>query len=189
MKKKEKGQYGYIRFYKRTKLLVTLILAIMIASIILSMLLVFGDTSRVGIVFAILLVLPFAKFLIAYIMCAKFEPMPEASYQKIQGQTDACDMIYDFVISQTEGMHFYDAVCVRNGSVYAYVSDKNYTANKKEYETFMQKALTNSKYNYIIHIYNDVNTFAKKIHTIQTPNDNTKLIDNYMREQLLTFCV
>ena len=48
----------------------TLILAFMIASIILSMLLAFGDTGRIGIVFAILLVLPFAKFLIAYIMCA-----------------------------------------------------------------------------------------------------------------------
>ena len=41
MKKKEKGQYGYINYYKKGKLLVTLILAIMIASIILSMLLVF----------------------------------------------------------------------------------------------------------------------------------------------------
>ena len=38
MKKKEKGQYGYINYYKKGKLLVTLILAIMIASIILSML-------------------------------------------------------------------------------------------------------------------------------------------------------
>ena len=66
MKKKEKGQYGYINYYKKGKLLVTLILAIMIASIILSMLLAFGDTGRIGIIFAILLVLPFAKFLIAY---------------------------------------------------------------------------------------------------------------------------
>ena len=70
MKKKEKGQYGYIDYYKKGKLLVTMILAIMIASIILSMLLAFGDTGRIGIIFAILLVLPFAKFLIAYIMCA-----------------------------------------------------------------------------------------------------------------------
>ena len=55
MKKKEKGQYGYINYYKKGKLIVTLILAIMIASIILSMLLAFGDTGRIGIVFAILL--------------------------------------------------------------------------------------------------------------------------------------
>lgn len=48
MKKKEKGQYGYIDYYKKGKLLVTLILAIMIASIILSMLLAFGDTGRIG---------------------------------------------------------------------------------------------------------------------------------------------
>ena len=149
MKKKEKGQYGYIDYYKKGKLLVTLILAIMIASIILSMLLAFGDTGRIGIIFAILLVLPFAKFLIAYIMCAKFQTMPQDVYDVVHGQTDETDMIYDLVITQTEGMHYYDAVCVRNGSVY----------------------------------------FAKKIHSIGEPNDKTKLIDQYMREQILTFCV
>jgi len=184
MKKKEKGQYGYINYYKKGKLIVTLILAIMIASIILSMLLAFGDTGRVGIVFAILLVLPFAKFLIAYIMCAKFQTMPQEIYDVVHGQTDETDMIYDLVITQTEGMHFYDAVCVRNGSVYALVKEE-----KKEYETFMQQALANSKYKYIVHLYTDVNTYAKKIHSIDEPNDKTKLIDKYMREQILTFCV
>ena len=179
MKKKEKGQYGYINYYKKGKLLVTLILAIMIASIILSMLLAFGDTGRIGIIFAILLVLPFAKFLIAYIMCAKFQTMPQDVYDVVHGQTDETDMIYDLVITQTEGMHYYDAVCVRNGSVYALVLDKH----------FMQQALANSKYKYIVHLYTDTDAFAKKIHSIGEPNDKTKLIDQYMREQILTFCV
>ena len=44
------------------------------------------------------------------------------------------DMIYDLVITQTEGMHYYDAVCVRNGSVYALVLDKHFKEEKKEYE-------------------------------------------------------
>lgn len=189
MKKKEKGQYGYINYYKKGKLLVTLILAIMIASIILSMLLAFGDTGRIGIVFAILLVLPFAKFLIAYIMCAKFQTIPQDVYDVVHGQTDETDMIYDLVITQTEGMHYYDAVCVRNGSVYALVLDKHFKEEKKEYETFMQQALANSKYKYIVHLYTDADAFAKKIHSIGEPNDKTKLIDQYMREQILTFCV
>lgn len=189
MKKKEKGQYGYINYYKKGKLLVTLILAIMIASIILSMLLAFGDTGRIGIIFAILLVLPFAKFLIAYIMCAKFQTMPQDVYDVVHGQTDETDMIYDLVITQSEGMHYYDAVCVRNGSVYALVLDKYFKEEKKEYETFMQQALANSKYKYIVHLYTDTDAFAKKIHSIGEPNDKTKLIDQYMREQILTFCV
>lgn len=161
----------------------------MIASIILSMLLAFGDTGRIGIIFAILLVLPFAKFLIAYIMCAKFQTMPQDVYDVVHGQTDETDMIYDLVITQSEGMHYYDAVCVRNGSVYALVLDKHFKEAKKEYETFMQQALANSKYKYFVHLYTDVDTFAKKIHGIGEPNDKTKLIDKYMREQILTFCV
>ena len=114
MKKKEKGQYGYIDYYKKGKLLVTLILAIMIASIILSMLLAFGDTGRIGIIFAILLVLPFAKFLIAYIMCAKFQTMPQDVYDVVHGQTDETDMIYDLVITQTEGCLLYTSPSPRD---------------------------------------------------------------------------
>jgi hypothetical protein len=53
----------------------------------------------------------------------------------------------------------------------------------------MQQALANSKYKYIVHLYTDTDAFAKKIHSIGEPNDKTKLIDQYMREQILTFCV
>ena len=84
---------------------------------------------------------------------------------------------------------YVDTVCVRNGSVYALVLDKHFKEEKKEYETFMQQALANSKYKYIVHLYTDTDAFAKKIHSIGEPNDKTKLIDQYMREQILTFCV
>lgn len=53
----------------------------------------------------------------------------------------------------------------------------------------MQQALANSKYKYIVHLYTDADAFVKKIHSIGEPNDKTKLIDQYMREQILTFCV
>lgn len=189
MKKKEKGQYGYIHYYKGNKLIISLILAIMIAFIIVSMLVMFGDTGRIGIIFAILLVLPFAKFLVAYIMCAKFETMPKEEYDKIEGKTNAEDLLYDVVITQTEGMRYYDVVCIRNGSAYALVLDKRYKENKKEYEQFMKQALANSKYHYILHIYDDTDSFAKKIAGIGEPNDQTKLIDKHIREQVMTFCV
>ena len=126
------------------------------------------------------------KFIKEYLEC---QTMPQDVYDVVHGQTDETDMIYDLVITQTEGMHYYDAVCVRNGSVYALVLDKHFKEEKKEYETFMQQALANSKYKYIVHLYTDTDAFAKKIHSIGEPNDKTKLIDQYMREQILTFCV
>ena len=53
----------------------------------------------------------------------------------------------------------------------ALVLDKHFKEAKKEYETFMQQALANSKYKYIVHLYTDVDTFAKKIHGIGEPYD------------------
>ncbi|MGN0390505.1 MAG: hypothetical protein ACI4L2_06790 [Wujia sp.] len=195
MKKKEKGRYGYINYYKKTKLLITLLLAVMIAFVIITMLLMYGDTNRVMVVFAILLVLPFAKFLIAYIMCIKFSSMPEDMHKRIfeKTKTDAGEemtgLLYDVVITQYEGMHFFESVCVKNGKVCALVLDKKYPENKSEYEKCMQAALANSKYKYLIHIYTDVDAYLKKVCSLSTPNDNTRIIDRHMREQLLTYCV
>ncbi len=194
MKKKEKGQYGYINYYKRTKLLITLVLAAMIAFIIITMLLMYGDTSRVMVVFAILLVLPFAKFLIAYITCIKFTSMPENIHQHIleRTQTNGKEMsglLYDVVIAQYEGMHFFESICVKNGKVCALILDKHYPEHKNDYEKCIQAAFANSKYKYLIHIYTDVDAYLKKVCSLSEPNDNTKLVDKHMREQLLTYCV
>lgn len=195
MKKKEKGQYGYINYYKKTRLLISLALAAMIAFIILTMLFMYGDISRVGIVFAILLVLPFAKFLTAYIICAKFSPMSEALHQHIFEKTkteageEMTGLLYDVVVSQYEGMHFFESVCVKNGKACALVLDKKYLENKSEYEKCMQAALADSKYKYRIHIYTDVDAYVKKVCSLSEPNDNTRIIDRHMREQLLTYCV
>ena len=59
--KKQKGEYGYLTAYRRQKLMITLILACMIAAVILGTIIMFGDTGRVMIVFAILLALPFVR--------------------------------------------------------------------------------------------------------------------------------
>lgn len=195
MKKKEKGQYGYINYYKKIKLMTALILAVMIAFIIITMLLMYGDTNRVMVIFAILLTLPFAKFLIAYLMCIRFCSMPEELHEAIVNKTKSSTgqtgnaLLFDVVITQYEGMYYYDSMCVKNGNVCALVLDKRYSDNKTEYEKNLQQAVANSKDKYIVHIYSDSNAYLKKICSLGEPNDNTKIIDKNMRKQILTYCV
>ena len=100
MNRLDKGDYGYLNQYKRNKLLVSLILAAMIAFIVITTIIMFGDTSRVSIIFAILLALPFAKFIIAYILCARFKSIEKDAADKISAAAGAEYIMYDVVVAQ-----------------------------------------------------------------------------------------
>lgn len=190
----KKGDYGYLKAYRREKLIISLILAAMIAFIIVSMLLLFGDTGRVLIVFAILLTLPFAKFFIAWIVCAKFTPLTTEERDRLTDMVGEKDnnisgLKFDMVISQYEGMKFYQSICVKNGKIAALVLSKDYGILKKEYKAWIEKTVADSKYNYPITIFNDIDSYAKKVKSISTPNDKTALIDKHILEKITTTCV
>lgn len=194
--KYNKGEYGYLKAYRRGKLIVSLILAAMIAFIIITMLILFGDTGRVMIVFAILLALPFAKFLIAWIMCAKFEPLHEEQYQKLCEDISDKDkpqnpdgVLFDVVITRYEGMKFYQSICVKNGKIIALVLSKDYQENKKEYKAWIEHCVEDRKYKYPVTLCSDIVEYGKKVRTISTPNDKTAMIDRHIREKILTTCV
>lgn len=187
MNKYEKGDYGYINAYKKNKLIIALILAAMIAFVVLTVIIMYGTTNKVVIVFAILLSMPFSKFIIAYIICAKFNPLSKDEYEKIQEETKDTDikMLYDITISQYEGVKFYHSVCVRNGKVCALVLDKNIVKARSDYEKWLAACVEDEKYNYKIHVFGDIDAYLKKINSISTPNDNTRIVDKHMTERIL----
>ena len=188
MKKVDKGEYGYLKYYKLSKLLVIVILSIMLAAVVIGTLIMFGDTSRVVIVFAILLSLPLAKFMIAYIIVAKFNELSYADYAKIKNNYMSKDssLMFDITVSQYEGIKFYDSMLIKNGRIYALVLNKDFNDKKKDYEKWITSCLTNDKYKYNVNLYNDIDGYIKKINSISEPNDNNKLIDRHVREEILS---
>lgn len=192
----EKGEYGYLKAYRREKLIISLVLAIMIALIIAGMLFLFGDTGRVMIVFAILLTLPFAKFIIAWIMCAKFEPLTGEQHRQLCAEITGTEkggmsdgLYFDIVITQYEGMKFYQSMCIKNGKIIALVSDKHFQENKKDYIKWIQSCIADSKYKYSVTVYGDVQEYVKRVRSVSTPNDKTAMIDRHMTDRILTTCV
>lgn len=191
MNKYEKGEYGYLKAYRQGKLIVTIILTAMIEFIVITMLIMYGDTSRVMIVFAVLLALPLAKFFIAFILCVRFKPLSTEEYDKIHDNCTECadSLLYDVVISQYDGMRFYQSMCVKNGRVYAFVIDKKYEENKKDYEKWIHACVDDSKHEYGITVFNDIDAYIKKLKSVSTPNDKTRLVDKHMTERILDTCV
>ena len=187
MNKYEKGDYGYINAYKKGKLVISLILAAMISFIVITVIIMYGSTNKVAIVFAILLSMPFAKFLIAYIICAKFNPLNKEEYEYIDENTKTSNskILYDVTISQYEGVKFYHSLCVKNGIVCALVLDKNINKNRDDYEKWISACVTDDKYEYKIHVFGDIDAYLKKVNSISAPNDNARIVDKHMTERIL----
>ena len=187
MKTYEKGEYGYLKRYRRNKLIGTIIFALMIIFIVVTIVIMFGDTKRVAIVFAILLALPLAKFIIAFILCVKFKSLSLEDYNLIRDKTGDSfkDILFDMSITQYEGMKFYPSMLIKNGKIYAYVNAKDYNLKKKDYEKWIKNAITDTKYEYKVFVTDNFETYIKKVNSVSTPNHNTKLIDKHITEQIL----
>ncbi|MBR3833529.1 MAG: hypothetical protein IKJ73_04380 [Lachnospiraceae bacterium] len=188
MNKTNKGEYGYLKAYKLSKLTIILVLSVMLAAVVIGTILMYGDTSRVIIVFAILLSLPLAKFLIAYIIVSKFNPLTFDQHAKIANNYKNKDssLMFDITISQYEGIKFYHSMLIKNGKIYALVLNKDYSAKKKDYEKWIAACITGDKYKYKISVYDDIDEYIKKINSVSEPNDNNKLIDRHIREEILS---
>lgn len=191
LNKHKKGEYGYIESYKKSKLIVSLIFAAMISFIIITMLIMFGSTQRVMVIFAILLVLPFSKFLIGYIMCATFKSLSKEDYERISRETKEAsgNLLYDVVITRTEGMKFYQSMYICNSRIYAYVEDKKFNENKKAYETWIKECVSGTKFEYTIKVFSNQDEYIKKVNSVSSANDKTVKIDKHIVERILVTCV
>lgn len=191
MEKHEKGEYGYLKYYRLCKLIGVIIFTLMIEFIIITMLLLWGSKNRVAIVFAILLALPLAKFLIAFIMCAGYKPLCLEDFIKIRDSVNDAhgNMLYDVGISQYDGIKFYQALCVKNGKICALVTSKDFEKNKRDYEKWLEAVFKDSKYSYSIYVFSDVDAYIKKAASISEANDKNQSIDKYIRKNILEMSI
>ena len=184
MKSYKKGEYGYLKKYRNSKLIASIVFLLLIAFIVATVIIMFADTKRVAIVFAILMALPLAKFIIAYILCLKFKPLTMEDYEYIKANSKDCfkDLSFDISITQYEGAKFYPAMLIKNGKVYAFVYDKNFSSKKKEYETWIKNTFSDTKYEYKVFVTDKLDEYVKKINSVSEANRNNKLIDVYIKE-------
>ena len=65
------------------------------------------------------------------------------------------------------------------------LTDKNIVKARNDYEKWLAACVEDEKYNYKIHVFGDIDAYLKKINSISTPNDNTRIVDKHMTERIL----
>ena len=185
----EKGQYGYIKKHKKKIITSIIILGVMILTGVILSLVMFKTTKTLIIILPILISLPFAKQIVALIMCSKFKPLTEEEHKKIEKgihYENRDGILYDISISRYEGMMFFPAVIVRDGRMlfsYQEAFDK-----KIPDVEFLKKEIARSfemiKKPYVIITALTVDEFIKKAETIKEPDEDYVVKDQSMREKI-----
>ena len=178
----EKGQYGYIKRHKKKIIISIIILGVMILTGVILSLVMFKTTKTLIIILPILISLPFAKQIVALIMCSKFKPLTEEDHQKIEKgihYENRDGILYDISLSRYEGMMFFPAVIVRDGrTFYKKIPDVEFL--KKE----IARSFEMIKKPYVIITALTVDEFIKKAETIKEPDEDYVVKDQSMREKI-----
>ena len=185
----EKGQYGYIKKHKKKIITSIIILGVMILTGVILSLVMFKTTKTLIIILPILISLPFAKQIVALIMCSKFKPLTEEEHKKIEKgihYENRDGILYDISISRYEGMMFFPAVIVRDGRMLVLYQE---AFDKKIPDVeFLKKEIARSfemiKKPYVIITALTVDEFIKKAETIKEPDEDYVVKDQSMREKI-----
>lgn len=119
----QKGDYGYLKKNKLIQLTVTLVLMSIVCIIFYTGYIKYGNTKNIFTVFAILSVLPMAKFVVGYLMLAKHNSILMDEYNKIQQNLNH-KLLYDLIISSPERTYPVKVAIVQDNSVCLYIPDE-----------------------------------------------------------------
>lgn len=129
----KKGTAGYMHLYKRKYGLTAWILLAVIAAMIIGIYLIFGTIRHVAVVVPILLVLPFAKTFILWVIVAKYHSIKPEDASRIEGELAGREnvrILYDMAISSYESVSYAPCIVIDQGNVYLVwggASEQKYT--------------------------------------------------------------
>lgn len=185
----DKGQYGYIKKYRKKIIISIIALGILILAGVILSLAMFKTTKTLIILLPILISLPFAKQIVALIMCSKFRPLTEKEHAYLEKQIhyeNRDGLLYDISISRYEGMIFFPAVIVRDGRMlFLYQTPfQKKIPNAEFLKKEIQRAFENVKQSYVVMTATTLEEFVKKANTIKEPDEAYVEKDKSMRQTL-----
>lgn len=184
----DKGQYGYIRRYRRNKWISIIILGVVIIIGVIISLVRFGTTKSIIIVLPILTALPFAKQIVSVILIRNFKPLSTNELEKVKAGINSYseeNVLYDISVSRYEGIRFFPVVMVKDGRMLVYYPDRSKKrVNLTDLKAELMSSFEKEKNPYIIIVTENLDDFIKKANTIKEADETFRAKDKKMIERL-----
>ena len=155
----EKGTYGYMDQYKRSKLRISAVFLVLIAVCITAILLLCQTKNTFYIVIPIVLALPFAKFFVSFVVVQSYVTMAQESYDQVAAFVEMhahSIALYDVTLASEAGISYLDFALIIDGTVYACASHANRKFSPKDIQAYLDQIVQKAGYSERTFVYQGV---------------------------------
>ena len=161
MKKVNKGDYGYIRYEKKKRLLITVALFLIPLAAFLAAFLITGTKKNIITVIAMVGCLPACKSMVSLIMIFRAKPVAPQVYEEISEHAGRILMSYEMYMTFYEKSASIDAFAICGNTVVGFSSDPKIDAAFMEREA--QKILRGNGFKANVKIFTRLPQFLERL--------------------------
>lgn len=164
MKKAAKGEYGYFRYERKRRLLMTFILLLIPVTLFLIGFFIFGTEKNILMVLSMVTVIPFAMGVTGTVAVFLQKSIPEDIYQKIRAHEGSLTMAYELYVTNEKASTMLDAAAICGKNLVAYVSDKK--ADTAFTQDYIRRTMRTAGYGMDVKLMKDLDKFIERLDSL-----------------------
>lgn len=165
MKKVQKGAYGYIRYQKIRRILITLLMfGIPLMIFLTGLYITKGDRKNMFTFVAIMGCLPAAKAAVSMILILMQKPMKAEVYETVKEHVKDMTVLYESTVSSYEKNIALPCIVISGLNVVCYMEDEK--IEPSFVENHIKKIIQGNGYRSNVKVFRDLKPFLKRIDEI-----------------------
>lgn len=161
MKKVNKGDYGYIRYEKKKRLLITVALFLIPLAAFLAAFLITGTKKNIITVIAMVGCLPACRALVNMIMMWMQKPMDKKVYKKIWEHEGNLEVTYETYLTTYEKSVFVESFAICGNKVIGYTSHMD--GSTQFIEDHVRGILKQNGYKVEVKVFKELKTYLERM--------------------------
>ncbi len=172
MQKVSKGEYGYFRYERKRRLLITILSFLLPALIFLAGILIYGSEKSLLTVLALVLVIPFAMAFVSLVMVFTHASIPEEEYREIEEHAGTLTMAYELYVTHEKASTMVDAAAICGNTVVGLVTDKK--GDPKFTADYVKKVLRSNGISGSVTLMTDKKHFIERLDSMNDHADSLR---------------
>ena len=165
--KVRKGTYGYVRYEKKRRLLVTIGMFVMpLAILIAGLIICNGDKNNIFTVIAVGGCLPVFKSMVGLIMMMMQKSAKKETVEEIQGHAGNLLMLYEMFFTKEQDSLMVDAVAVCGYEVVGYTTHAKSRKQIEDCEKHIGKLLRANGYKNHVKIFDQMKPYLERLDSL-----------------------
>ncbi len=172
MQKASKGRFGYFRYERMRRLLLTIITVLLPAAVFVAGIIVYGTEKNLLTVISLVLVIPFAMAFVSLVMVYTHSSIPEEEYREIEEHAGTLTMAYELYVTHETASTMVDAFAICGNTVVGLVTEKK--GDPKFTADYIKKVLRSNGIGSSVTLMTDRRHFLERLDSMNEHSESLR---------------